>query len=160
MADYSVDTIAEVLLLDPRRIQQLVKEGVLPKKSRGKYDLKKCVQGYVRYQRDLAKGKDPARIAEDNKTAKENRLLKELKRKELDGTLVNAEELDFLLEDLFISIKTRIREATTKGAQEITIKLGGDRKMQAKIEKILKTEHDDGVLTELAQWKPTKKEGN
>jgi phage terminase Nu1 subunit (DNA packaging protein) len=160
MASYSVDTIAKLLLLDPRRIQQLVKEGILPKKSRGKYDLEKCVQGYVRYQRELAKGKNPARVEDDDKKAKEDRLLKEFKRKELDGTLVNAEDMDFLLEDLFISIKTRIREATTKGAQEITSKLGGDRKMQAKVEKILKTEHDDGVLTELAQWKPTqKKEG-
>lgn len=53
-ATYPVATIARLLLLTERRVQQLAAEGVLPKGERGRYGLVACVQGYVRYLKDRA----------------------------------------------------------------------------------------------------------
>lgn len=53
-ATYPVATIAKLLLLTERRVQQLVAEGVLPKGERGRYELVPVVQGYIRYLRDRA----------------------------------------------------------------------------------------------------------
>ncbi|ACI97514.1 terminase small subunit, Nu1 [Rhodospirillum centenum] len=46
--------IAKLLDLSERRVQQLSREGVIPKAERGAYDLVGAVRGYVRYLRDLA----------------------------------------------------------------------------------------------------------
>ena len=55
---YSVGVIAKLLNVTERRVQQMVKEGIIPKAERGKYDLIPCVQGYIKYLQDLAFGKD------------------------------------------------------------------------------------------------------
>ena len=51
-ATYPVATIAKLLLLTERRVQQLTREGVLPRADRGRYELAPVVQAYVRYLRD------------------------------------------------------------------------------------------------------------
>ena len=45
----SVAVVAKLLDLSERRIQQLVKQGILSKTDRGKYDLLTAVREYVRY---------------------------------------------------------------------------------------------------------------
>lgn len=155
MATYSAQTIAEVLLLDPRRVQQLSKEGIIPKVSKGQYDLVESVQGYIRYLRDQTKGRDPERVAEEKKIATENRRLKELARKELEGELVNAKDLEIELIKLFTNIKTRVRSIAPKTAQEIThLKLNSktEREMIAAVQEVLKREHDE-ALQEMSEWK-------
>lgn len=52
--EYSVLKMASLLMLSDRRIQQLAKEGVLPKSARGKYELAPTVQAYISYLRDRA----------------------------------------------------------------------------------------------------------
>ena len=49
-----IAVIARLLDLSERRIQQLSREGVIPKAERGQYDLVGAVRGYVVYLRDLA----------------------------------------------------------------------------------------------------------
>jgi phage terminase Nu1 subunit (DNA packaging protein) len=43
-------------MLTERRVQQLAKEGVVPKAERGKYELASAVQGYIRYLQARAAG--------------------------------------------------------------------------------------------------------
>lgn len=48
----SINEIAKALALTPRRLQQLVTAGILPRPGkRGCYDLAKCVQAYSQHQR-------------------------------------------------------------------------------------------------------------
>ncbi len=47
--NYPADFFAKIFNLTPRRIQQLAKEGIIPKAARGRYPLLGAVQGYVRY---------------------------------------------------------------------------------------------------------------
>jgi phage terminase Nu1 subunit (DNA packaging protein) len=49
-----IAVIARLLDLSERRVQQLSREGVIPKAERGQYDLVAAVRGYVAYLRDLA----------------------------------------------------------------------------------------------------------
>ncbi|MFG6501266.1 terminase small subunit, Nu1 [Sulfitobacter sp. 1A15106] len=53
---YPGKTIAKLLMLTDRRVQQLAKEGVIPKAERGRYELAPAVQGYIRYLQDRAAG--------------------------------------------------------------------------------------------------------
>lgn len=46
---YPVGTIAKLLMITERRVQQLSAEGVIPKSERGRYELAPAVQGYIRY---------------------------------------------------------------------------------------------------------------
>ena len=57
-ATYPVTTIAKLLILTPRWVQHLAREGVIPKSERGRYELVPAVQGYIRYLRDRAIGAD------------------------------------------------------------------------------------------------------
>src|SRR6056297_2871901 len=53
-ATQPIGVIARLLDLSERRVQQLSREGVIPKADRGQYDLIGSVHGYVRYLRDQA----------------------------------------------------------------------------------------------------------
>ena len=50
----SVQTIAEILGVTTRRVQQLVREGVIPKLKYGRYDLASVVHSYITYLREVA----------------------------------------------------------------------------------------------------------
>ena len=51
-ATHSLDTISKLLDLTPRRVQQLSKEGVIPKAERGRYELVPAVRGYISYLKE------------------------------------------------------------------------------------------------------------
>ncbi len=53
-ATYPVETIAKLLDLTPRRVYQLTNEGIIPKASRGRYELVSAANGYIKYLRDRA----------------------------------------------------------------------------------------------------------
>ena len=59
---YPVATIARLLLLTERRVQQLVKEGVIPKTERNRYELAPAVQGYIRYLQERIAGNPSAPV--------------------------------------------------------------------------------------------------
>jgi phage terminase Nu1 subunit (DNA packaging protein) len=64
---FNVQTIAKLLMIDERRIQQLVKEGWIPRGERGRYTLVESVQGYIKYLkehgRETQRGTEHARLA-------------------------------------------------------------------------------------------------
>ena len=53
---YPKDTIANLLNVSERRIEQLVKQKIIPKAGRGVFDLGPTVQAYVRYLQGLCSG--------------------------------------------------------------------------------------------------------
>ena len=53
MADYiTATTMAKLIDVTPRRLQQLVTEGVVPRVTKGKYELVPVVHAYIRYLRE------------------------------------------------------------------------------------------------------------
>lgn len=87
-AAFPAAVIARLLNITERRLQQLAKEGVVPKAGRGRYPLAACVTGYVKYlQERVAEQAAPdalelnaqrARLAKEqaDKTALENAVLR------------------------------------------------------------------------------------
>lgn len=53
---HKVTVIARFLNLTERRVQQLARDGIIPKPEKGKYDLVRCVQRYVHYLQERAYG--------------------------------------------------------------------------------------------------------
>ncbi len=49
--------LAELLNISQRRIQQLAKEGTIPKAERGQYPLLACIKGYVSFLQESLKSK-------------------------------------------------------------------------------------------------------
>ena len=70
---YGAEAIARLLVITPRRLQQLTKEGYLPKSERGRYELVPVVQAYIRYLRDRAVKGD---LGDDDFGTHKTRLIK------------------------------------------------------------------------------------
>lgn len=88
-ATHGVEVISRLLLLTPRRLQQLTKEGHLPKAERGRYELVPVVQAYIRYLRDRAVKGD---VSEDDYGSHKSRLVKaQADMAELDAERMRGE---------------------------------------------------------------------
>ena len=94
---YPLDTIAKLLDLTPRRVQQLAAEGAIPKAERGKYDLVGAVRGYIKHLRAMAQAGDSG--AEDY-SAQRARLTRaradmaEMEREQLRKELIPADDIE------------------------------------------------------------------
>ncbi len=117
-ATYPIDTICKMLDLTDRRVQQLAKEGVLPKTEKGKYDLVGCVRGYVHYLRDRALGKDADLDGFQwrDRKLKAEALMAEMELYEMRKELVNVASVSDYLERMFSSFKQHILGMPTKVA--------------------------------------------
>jgi len=115
---YPVETIASLLDLTVRRVQQLVKEGILPKPTeRNKYDLVACVRAYVRYLRG-------GEIESDSHTQK-TRLLKaraakaEIEVQVMSGELLRFEDVEIVWMSVTGSIRSRLLSLPGKAAHAV-----------------------------------------
>lgn len=52
-----VETLARLINVTPRRVQQLAKEGIVQKGGRGFYDLVTSIQGYCKFLQDQLEGR-------------------------------------------------------------------------------------------------------
>ena len=99
-ATYPIETIAKLLELTPRRINQLVNEGVIPRPvNRGRYELVGSVQGYIRFLR----AKQISEEMDDeggSETLHKKRLMKaradiaEMEAERLTGNLVDVASVE------------------------------------------------------------------
>lgn len=58
---YRAAALANLLNLTERRVQQLAKEGIIPKAKKGQYDWVSCVKNYIQYLQDRALGRTDGR---------------------------------------------------------------------------------------------------
>lgn len=98
---YPASTIAKLFNLTERRVQQLSKEGVIPKAERGKYELIGAVQGYVRYLQERSQGRSTTGgfdLAQERAhLAREQRLIATLKREQIERKQAPVELLTLAL---------------------------------------------------------------
>lgn len=101
---FDVKTIAGLLMIDERRIQQLVKEGWIPRGERGRYALIPSVQGYIRSikegQRETGRGGEQARLARANAQKVEMENLRRM------GELVARAQVEETTAGLVVLIKS------------------------------------------------------
>ena len=96
-ATQPIGVIAKLLDLSERRVQQLSREGVIPKAERGQYDLIGSVRGYVRYLRDQAlkaQAGAPDYTAERARFIRARADLAEMEAKEKRRSLIAADQVE------------------------------------------------------------------
>ena len=74
MATAPIESLAKLLDLTPRRVQQLAKEGVIPKPAtRGQYDIIPSVVAYIRHLRAVASGDGGDLLTEKTRLARKKK---------------------------------------------------------------------------------------
>ena len=110
-ATQPIGVIARLLDLSERRVQQLSREGVIPKAERGQYDLIGSVRGYVRYLRDQAtkaQAGAPDYAAERARFIRARADLAEMEAEEKRGALIAAEQIEAAWIAVLALLRTRL----------------------------------------------------
>jgi phage terminase Nu1 subunit (DNA packaging protein) len=110
-ATQPIGVIARLLDLSERRVQQLSREGVIPKAERGQYDLIGSVRGYVRYLRDQAlraQAGAPDYAAERARFIRARADLAEMEAEEKRRSLIAADEIEVAWIAVLALLRTRL----------------------------------------------------
>lgn len=109
---YPVAIIAKLLLLSDRRVQQLTKEGVIPKAERGRYELAPAVQGYVRFLQERSLRSDSSPIdyhMEKARLTKAQADSAEIEAAKARQDVASVKQIEKNLAGLFAEVRTNIR---------------------------------------------------
>jgi phage terminase Nu1 subunit (DNA packaging protein) len=110
-ATQPIAVIAKLLDLSERRVQQLSREGVIPKATRGQYDLIGSVRGYVRYLRDQAaraQAGAPDYASERARFIRARADLAEMEAEQRRGALIAAEDVEAAWIAVLALLRTRL----------------------------------------------------
>jgi phage terminase Nu1 subunit (DNA packaging protein) len=110
-ATQPIGVISRLLDLSERRVQQLSREGVIPKAERGQYDLIGSVRGYVRYLRDQAlkaQAGAPDYAAERARFIRARADLAEMEAEEKRRALIAAEQIEAAWIAVLALLRTRL----------------------------------------------------
>lgn len=91
---YPAKTIAKLLRLTERRVQQLAKEGVIPKAERGRYELAPAVQGYIGYLQERIAGNASQVDSIDYHKEKARKIKAEADMAEIEASKRRGEAID------------------------------------------------------------------
>jgi phage terminase Nu1 subunit (DNA packaging protein) len=106
-----IAVIAKLLDLSERRVQQLSREGVIPKATRGQYDLVGSVRGYVRYLRNQAakaQAGAPDYASERTRFIRARADLAEMEAAEKRGAVIPAADVEAAWIAVLARLRTRI----------------------------------------------------
>ena len=128
--------IARLLVLTERRVQQLATEGIIPKASRGQYDLVESVRGYILHQRKLIEDKQPGEVtvleAERGRLTGAKAGLAELDERERRGQLIPAAQIETFLSTIFSRVRQGVLSLASRAAPQAY-----DAKSIPEVEKII-----------------------
>ena len=146
-ATHPVGTIAKLLMLSERRVQQLTADGVIPRAGRGRYEIAPAVQGYIKYLQDRAitGNGDIDYATEKSRLTKAQADLAEIEVARSRGDVVGAEQLTRNLTNLFTEIRTNMRNIPGRVSSSL-LGLTDERKMKT----VLLAEIDQ-ALTSLSE---------
>ncbi len=136
LTTYPIATIAKLLDLSPRRIRQLVDEGVIPRHERGRYELVPAVRGYINFLRERAVnadvGSDELGRHRARKTKEEADQL-EMKSGEMRRELIRSDEFHTMMISAFARVRAKILALPSKMAPLVFVE-----KTAARAESILR----------------------
>lgn len=145
--------LAELLGVTPRRIQQLVDEGVVIKNGRGKYEGARSVQNYIHYQLNVFQGKLEREGEVDylNERAlheKAKREKAELELAVIKNELHRADDIRDIMSDMLVAFRSKILAMPSKLAPQLV----GHTEIAVIMEAITKEAHE--ALSELSEYNP------
>ena len=103
----STTELAVVLSLSARRVQQLVQDGIITAKQRGKYSLAGSVKRYIKFlQREAEQSdEDIERQKAETSIKKSKAIIAVYEAKELQGKMHRSEDVAAMTEDLIFAIR-------------------------------------------------------
>jgi phage terminase Nu1 subunit (DNA packaging protein) len=123
-----VTTLAKILDITPRTVQQLTQDGILQRardedgaEIRGRYNLL-SVRDYCRYLRGLAKLDDASesvKIVLQNRKRAAEAEMSELKLREYKGTLHEASDVEFVMTNMLTFFKQRVLAIPARIARQL-----------------------------------------
>ena len=150
----NVNQASKLLNITPRRVQQLVKEG-LPRGARGRYDSSKAMQFYIRYLQKALEQKAIPDADGGYTVLKEERMrrmradseLKEMQVGEKRGELVAIDDVKKVIVDLVHMTKARVLATPAQIASDVvgeTNRIIVQGKIDKKLKEALSHLADDG----------------
>ena len=115
---FNIVAISKLLKLTERRVQQLAKDGIIPKAERGKYELVSSVHGYVDFLKAKAGGEFTAEevIKNKNKLLKAKAELAEIEKMKATGELIPKEEVKKTWLEIINKVKQKLLSIPNKVA--------------------------------------------
>jgi phage terminase Nu1 subunit (DNA packaging protein) len=139
--------LAMVLGVSDRRIQQLVKEGLITPIGRNEYKLSETVQSYIK----TVQGKQKSEYQEERtKLTKTNREKAEIELQLLRNEVHHSEDVKRVMYDMLGAFRSRLLAIPQKVAPAATVETD-----LLKMQNLLKAEIYD-ALTELSEYDPGK----
>lgn len=141
---YPVKTIAKLLMLTERRVQQLSKDGVIPRAERGRYELAPSVQGYIRFLQDRTINADGG-PAIDFSAEKARKLRAEADIAEIEaakrrGDVADLAAVKRACEQVFAEVRANMRNIPSR----VTPQIIGDSD-ETRIKEIILSEIDQAL---------------
>lgn len=109
-AEVNTTTLAAILGLTARRIQQLSQDGTIPVSRKGKFSLANAVQRYVAYreaEKPLSKG-EAEKLAADVMIKNARAVRAKLEVQEIIGKMHRSEDVANMTEDLIYTIRSML----------------------------------------------------
>lgn len=149
MSTASVDTIAKLLDVTPRRVQQLANEGIIPKpKARGQYEIIPCVVGFIRHMRGMLNGEAGDLVSEKTRLTRAQAEKTEIEAARLKGALVSLADAERAWMSLVGAFRAKMLTVPPRAAP-LLVAAANERDA----EKIL-ADMVYEALAELSNWKP------
>lgn len=145
---YPISTLAKLFNITERRVQQLARDGVIPKAERGKYDLVECTRAYIKFLQQALDETKPDPNSDRTRLERARADKMELEVQEARGELARVDELRDLWIRRVVNFKTRMLAIPRKVAPSLV-----GKKKAAQIEQELDTEIREG-LEEIANAEP------
>lgn len=121
-ATVPIDTLCKLLDLTPQRINQLAREGIIPKVERGRYELVPVVRAYIQY---LRMGNLKRDLPEDDYTTHRMRLTRaradimEMEKAQMEEKLIPAGDIESAWIEVVANMRAKILSLPTKAAPEL-----------------------------------------
>lgn len=117
--DVTVHDLAQLLGIGPRRVQQLVREKIIARGTRGRYPLPESVRGYVRYLSAQASDDATDLTAQRIRLTKAQADMAELDLQQRAGQLVSVDEITAEWGSMLATVRTRLLAMPAKLAPVI-----------------------------------------
>lgn len=110
---YPVATIAKLLMLSERRVQQLTSAGIIPRAERGRYELAPAVQGYIKFLQERSHGggqQGPADYhAEKARLTRTQADIAEIDLAKARREVASVKQIERNLSNVFAEVRTNLR---------------------------------------------------
>lgn len=151
---YPADFFARLFNLTPRRVQQLAKDGVIPRAGRGEYPLLASVRGYVDFLQKAAAGQNRKTFdkGERERLASEQADKVAIENATKRGELVRREDVEQVVTEMVALLASQLDGVAGRVANEVaaTNEPSRAREIILREHRRIRTAYADG-LAELAQ---------